>query len=82
MFSCSLNSVTGSNSTAVTPRSFKYGIFSTNPDHNIGTQLIGILAYGAFTVTCASAIFLTLKATIGLRVDAEEEVDGHSGQDR
>ncbi len=52
------------------------GIFSTNPEHSFGTQLIGVAAYAAFTVVCASAIFLTVKATMGLRVDAEEEVDG------
>jgi Amt family ammonium transporter len=52
------------------------GIFSTNPEHSFLTQLIGVIAYGAFTVTCALAIFLAVKATMGLRVDAEEEVDG------
>ena len=35
-----------------------------------------MLAYGAFTVTCALGIFLAIKAVMGLRVDAEEEVDG------
>ena len=52
------------------------GIFSTNPEHSFGLQLIGVLAYGGFTVICATAIFLAIKATMGLRVDAEEEVDG------
>ena len=52
------------------------GIFSTNPEHSFGTQLIGVAAYGAFTVACASAIFMAVKATMGLRVEAEEEVDG------
>ena len=52
------------------------GIFSTNPEHSFGVQLIGVAAYAAFTVVCASAIFLAVKATMGLRVDAEEEVDG------
>jgi Amt family ammonium transporter len=52
------------------------GIFSTNPEHSFITQLIGVVAYGVFTVACASAIFLTIKATMGLRVDPEEEVDG------
>ncbi len=52
------------------------GIFSTNPEHSFGTQLIGVAAYAAFTVVCASAIFVAVKATMGLRVDAEEEVDG------
>ena len=52
------------------------GIFSTNPEHSFGVQAIGVLAYGAFTVTCALGIFLAIKAVMGLRVDAEEEVDG------
>jgi Amt family ammonium transporter len=52
------------------------GIFSTNPDHSFVTQLIGVVAYGVFTVVCALVIFLAVKAVMGLRVDAEEEVDG------
>jgi len=52
------------------------GIFSTNPEHSFVTQAIGVLAYAAFTVACASTIFLTLKATIGLRVSEEEELEG------
>jgi len=52
------------------------GIFSTNPEHSFVTQAIGVLAYAAFTVACASAIFLTLRATIGLRVSEEEELEG------
>ncbi|MEM9177720.1 MAG: ammonium transporter, partial [Myxococcota bacterium] len=52
------------------------GIFSTNPDHSFVTQLIGVGSYALFTVACAAAIFLTLKATIGLRVSEEEELEG------
>ena len=52
------------------------GIFSTNPEHSFVTQAVGVLAYAAFTVACASTIFLTLKATIGLRVSEEEELEG------
>ena len=52
------------------------GIFSTNPEHSFATQLLGVAVYGVFTVTCASAIFLALKATIGLRVSEEEELEG------
>jgi len=52
------------------------GIFSTNPDHSFVTQAIGVGAYGAFTVLCAGALFLGLKATMGLRVSEEEEVEG------
>ncbi len=52
------------------------GIFSTNPEHSLVTQAIGVLAYGAFTFACAMGIFLTVKATMGLRVSPEEEVEG------
>ena len=52
------------------------GIFSTNPEHSLITQLIGIAAYGAFTVITAAVLFFVVKAIMGLRVEAEEEVEG------
>jgi Amt family ammonium transporter len=52
------------------------GIFSTNPEHSLIVQAYGVLCYGVFTVVCASAIFFTLKATVGLRVDEDEELEG------
>jgi Amt family ammonium transporter len=52
------------------------GIFSTNPEHSLVTQAIGVLAYGAFTFACAMGIFLAVKATMGLRVSPEEEIEG------
>lgn len=52
------------------------GIFSTNPEHSLLTQAYGVFCYGLFTVVCASAIFLGLKATLGLRVSQEEELEG------
>ena len=52
------------------------GIFSTNPEHSLLIQAYGVLCYGVFTVVCAAAIFLTLKATVGLRVSEEEELEG------
>ncbi len=52
------------------------GLFSTNPEHSLVTQAIGVVCYGVFTVACAAAIFLTLKATVGLRVSPEEELEG------
>jgi Amt family ammonium transporter len=52
------------------------GIFSTNPEHSIFTQLIGIGAYAIFTVACAAMLFGAIKATIGLRVSEEEELEG------
>jgi ammonium transporter, Amt family len=52
------------------------GIFSQNPEHSFVTQLIGVLAYGAFTAVSAGILFFAIKATMGLRVEAEEEVEG------
>ncbi len=50
------------------------GIFS--PDHSFLTQLIGVLAYGAFAFTAAFLIFSVIKATMGLRVSEEDERRG------
>lgn len=50
------------------------GIFSS--EHSLGTQAIGVASYGAFTIVCAAALFGVLKATMGLRVDPEEEIEG------
>ncbi len=52
------------------------GIFSTNPEHTLLIQAFGVLCYAAFTTLCAASIFLALKATIGLRVSPEEELEG------
>jgi ammonium transporter, Amt family len=52
------------------------GLFSTNPAHSIGTQLLGIGAYALAAAGGAAAIFGLLKVTIGLRVSEEEELEG------
>jgi len=52
------------------------GIFSTNPEHSFVTQLVGVACYGVFTVACAAALFMAIKATMGLRVSEEEELEG------
>jgi len=52
------------------------GIFSTNPEHSFVTQLVGVGAYGLFTVVCAGLLFAVIKATMGLRVSEEEELEG------
>ena len=43
---------------------------------NLGVQLIGTLSYSAGAFVAGFAIFYILKLTIGLRVTAEEEVQG------
>lgn len=52
------------------------GIFSTNPEHSLGVQAIGVVSYAVFTAVCAAAIFGVLKVTTGIRVSAEEEIEG------
>jgi ammonium transporter, Amt family len=52
------------------------GIFSVNPEHNVADQLLGVIAYATFTTISSFIIFALIKATIGLRVDADEELGG------
>ena len=48
----------------------------TNGDANIVTQLIGIVAYGIFTVIASAIVWFVLKALMGLRPTEEEETIG------
>jgi Amt family ammonium transporter len=50
------------------------GFFSA--EHSILTQLIGVAAYGVFAFGCAMGLFLAIRATMGLRVSEEEELEG------
>jgi ammonium transporter, Amt family len=52
------------------------GIFSTNPEHTIVTQLIGVLAVAAFSLIFSAIVWSILKFTIGIRVDEEDERRG------
>ncbi len=52
------------------------GIFSNNPDHSFGVQLIGTAAVIAFTVVFSLGAFLLIKVAHGIRVDADEEEEG------
>ncbi len=49
------------------------GIFGSG---NIVTQLIGIIAIGAFTLIFSGIVWSVLKVTIGIRVGQEEEIQG------
>jgi Amt family ammonium transporter len=40
------------------------------------SQLIGIVSIGAFCITFSFLVFYTLKKTVGIRVDEQEEVEG------
>ncbi len=48
----------------------------TNGDANFLTQLIGIVAYGAFTFVVSLVIFGILRLAVGLRASPEEEALG------
>ena len=50
------------------------GIF--DPEVNIGSQLLGILSIGAFTVIFSAIVWTILKVTIGIRVSEQEEIQG------
>jgi len=52
------------------------GLFSMDPDHSFVIQLIGVAAYGVVAFSAAFILFLLAKLTIGLRVDADEEIRG------
>ena len=52
------------------------GIFSTNPEHTLDIQALGVLAYAAATFPSAFLIFYVIKVTMGLRVSEEEELEG------
>jgi len=48
----------------------------TNPATSYFTQLIGIVAIGAFTFTASSIVWWVLKTTVGIRVSKEDEALG------
>ena len=50
------------------------GIFSAK--HSFVTQLIGVAAYGVTCFVAAFVLFYLLKVSLGIRVDAEEEMKG------
>ena len=45
-------------------------------DATIGAQLYGIFAIGAFTIIASAVVWYIIKFTIGIRVTAEEELEG------
>ena len=48
----------------------------TNSGTSFATQFIGILAYGVFTVVVSFVVWFIIKAVIGLRASAEDEMMG------
>lgn len=52
------------------------GLFSSNADHTLATQALGVAVYAAFVAPSAAILFGVIKATMGLRVSEEEEREG------
>ncbi|MEO0457280.1 MAG: ammonium transporter [Cyanobacteria bacterium P01_A01_bin.114] len=52
------------------------GLFYGGGPAQLISQIIGIIAIGAFTVVVSGVIWFILKSTLGMRVSAEEELKG------
>ncbi len=52
------------------------GLFYTGSFYQLGIQALGIIAAGGFTFITSFVVFALLKATVGLRVKPEEELNG------
>jgi Amt family ammonium transporter len=52
------------------------GLFYGGGLYQLGIQALGIVAAGGFVFLASLAVFATLKATIGIRVKPEQELDG------
>ncbi len=48
----------------------------TNPDATLVAQLTGIVVVGVFVFVASAVLWLALKATIGIRVSQEDEING------
>lgn len=48
----------------------------TNDEASIGTQLYSIVVVGIFTFAVSGAVWFVLKATMGIRVSEEDEING------
>lgn len=54
----------------------KKGLFYGGGSDQLISQLIGVVAIAAFVLVTTSLLFGTIKATMGLRVDEQEEIEG------
>jgi len=52
------------------------GLFYGGGVAQLGVQALGVAAVAAWTLAASAVIFGTIKATVGLRVSAEEELEG------
>jgi len=51
-------------------------VLLTNPDATVGGQVIPIIIVGVFVFVASSIVWFILKATVGIRVDEEAEING------
>jgi Amt family ammonium transporter len=54
----------------------KPGLFMGGGMTQLLPQIYGVAAVGAFVLTVSMLVFMAIKATMGLRVSAEEELEG------
>ncbi|MBD2515217.1 ammonium transporter [Nostoc sp. FACHB-973] len=52
------------------------GLFAGGGFGQLGVQLLGVISVGGITVLLSSIFWLVLKATLGIRVSTEEELEG------
>ena len=62
--------------TSSAPESNIDGLFYGGGFHQLGLQLLGVAAVGAWAAVCITITFIAIKATVGLRVTQEEEIVG------
>lgn len=55
---------------------WQQGLFYGGEADQLVSQLIGVAAVAAFVAVASGVLFLVIKATLGLRVTAEEEIEG------
>ena len=55
----------------------KKGLFYGGGTDQLVSQLIGVVSIAAFVAVTSFVLFSVLKATVGLRVDEQEEIEGH-----
>jgi Amt family ammonium transporter len=61
---------------AIMPGTTGDGLFFGGGTSLLVSQLTGVIAVGAFVFVIALVVWLAIKATIGVRVSAEEELEG------
>ena len=52
------------------------GLFYGGGFRQLGVQCLGVLTVGTYTVLCMILVFRLIRATVGLRASAEEEIEG------